>query len=133
MGNFIIGTHHISVRAAGEEAFHETIRFYRDILGMPIKRSWGAGASQGAMLDTGDSVMEITSNGEKETEGTGSIRHFALATRDVDGAVEAVRAAGYKISMEPRDGQLPTIPPTPIRIAFCIGPNGEEIEFFDEK
>ena len=44
--------------------------------------------------------------------------------------VEAVRKAGYEITMEPTDNCIPSNPPYPARIAFCIGPVGEEIEFF---
>ena len=44
-----------------------------------------------------------------------------------------LRAAGYKITMEPTDIVIGSTPPYPARIAFCIGPVGEELEFFCEK
>jgi glyoxylase I family protein len=132
MSKYIQGVHHISLKPVGVEGFEKTVSFYRDVLGMPIVRSWGEGTRQGAMLDTGNSVMEITANGTEEG-GSGSLRHLALATNNVDAIVEDVRAAGYKIIIEPRDAQLPTNPPLSIRIAFCIGPCGEELEFFQEK
>jgi len=58
---------------------------------------------------------------------------MAFAVKDVDACVEAVRAAGYEITVEPNDIVIPSNPPLPARIAFCIGPVGEEIEFFCEK
>ena len=63
----------------------------------------------------------------------GSIRHFALKTDDVDGCVKAVREAGYPITVEPKDVVIPSQPEFPVRVAFCNGPVGEEIEFFQEK
>ena len=60
-------------------------------------------------------------------------RHFALKTDDVDGCVKAVREAGYPITVEPKDIVIPSQPEFPVRVAFCNGPTGEEIEFFQEK
>ena len=133
MSKHIHGVHHISLKPAGNEAFDKTIGFYRDVLGMPIVRSWGEGNGRGAMLDTGNSVMEITANGTDDAAQAGSLRHLALATDDVDAVVADVRAAGYRILLEPRDAQLPVEPPYKIRIAFCVGPCGEELEFFQER
>jgi len=58
------------------------------------------------------------------------LRHLALDVDDTDAWVEAVRKAGYEITMEPTDICIKSDPPYPARIAFCIGPVGEEIEFF---
>ena len=132
MSKLIEGTHHIALKAEGEAEFLKAVHFYQKILGMPMIRSWGAGATQGAMLGTGTSLMEIMSHGT-DHPGQGNIRHFALTTRDVDACVKAVREAGYEITIEPVDKVIPSTPPFPIRIAFCIGPLGEEVEFFCER
>ena len=126
----IFGVHHIALKACGEADYEKTIKFYHEILGMPIVRTWGDGKS--AMLDTGAGLMEIFANGENYP-GQGAIRHMAFAVKDVDACVEAVRAAGYEITIEPKDIVIGSNPPYPARIAFCIGPVGEEIEFFAEK
>ncbi|MEX2414936.1 MAG: VOC family protein [Paenibacillaceae bacterium] len=55
---------------------------------------------------------------------------MAFRTDDVDAAIEVARAAGAEITVEPKDGAFNTNPPTPIRIAFFKGPDGEVIEFF---
>ena len=47
--------------------------------------------------------------------------------------MEAVKAAGYEVFIEPKDIVIASNPPFPARIAFCRGPLGEEIEFFQEK
>ena len=127
MENLIKGVHHISIKTRGLQAFDRAVRFYRDILGMPVALSWGEGDGSAVMLDIGNgSMMEIFANGEDEP-GQGAIRHFALATDDVDACVKAVSANGYEVFVEPKDVTLGT---NPARIAFCRGPVGEEIEFF---
>ena len=47
--------------------------------------------------------------------------------------MKAVREAGYLITVEPKDVVIPSQPEFPVRVAFCNGPVGEEIEFFQEK
>ena len=128
----ISGVHHIALKACGLEAFQKTVAFYHEVLGMPIVRTWGEGNHSGAMVDTGAGILELFAEGEN-CPGQGAIRHFAFNVEDTDACVEAVRAAGYGITMEPTDIVIESDPPYPARIAFCIGPVGEEIEFFHEK
>jgi len=126
------GVHHIAVKACGVADYEKMFQFYHEILGMPVVRTWGEGENAGAMLDIGGGMMEIFANGDGYP-GQGAIRHMAFAVKDVDACVEAVRAAGYEITMEPNDIVIGSNPPLPARIAFCIGAAGEEIEFFCEK
>jgi len=126
---FIKGIHHIALKCKGVEAFEETIHFYNDILGLPVVRTWGEGPASAAMLDTGSGLMEIFADG-KDIREQGAIRHFAFDVVDADACIEAVRSAGYEVTVEPKDICIPSEPPYPARIAFCIGPVGEEIEFF---
>lgn len=130
--SLINGFHHVALKCASEEKFEETIRFYCDVLGMTVVRNWGEGAGRGIMISTGGGLMEIFAEG-CAGERTGSVNHFALATQDVDACLKAVREAGYEITMEPTDICIPSETAFPARIAFCIGPVGEEIEFFCEK
>lgn len=51
----------------------------------------------------------------------------------MDACVEAVKAAGYEVFIEPKDIEIASTPVFPARIAFCKGPLGEEIELFEEK
>ncbi len=123
----ITGIHHIALKCRGIEEFNRTVAFYRDLLGLPVAREWGNGTA--VMLDTGAGLLEIFANAEDEPN-VGAVRHFALATDDVDACIAAVRAAGYAVTVEPNDICIPSEPPYPARIAFCVGPIGEEIEFF---
>ncbi|NLT58733.1 MAG: VOC family protein [Clostridiales bacterium] len=130
----ITGTHHISLKPADRASFEETLHFYRDLLELELLHRWDRPDGSGfAMLSTGNSLLEVVEGGAPDKAPVGSIDHFALSTTQVDVLVERVQAAGYDITLAPRDGALGTTPPTPIRIAFCRGPIGELIEFFHEK
>ena len=128
----IKGVHHIALKCMGVEAFEKTVQFYRDVLGLRVVRAWGEGEGLGIMLTTGDAMLEIFASGT-DLPGQGAIRHFALATDDVDACVRAVEAAGYEVFIQPKDIVIASTPEFPARIAFCHGPVGEEIEFFQER
>jgi len=131
--SLINGVHHIALKTLPEN-FDRTVAFYTEILEMSVARSWGEGDRRGIMIDTGDgTVMEITSNGDGVAADGAAIKHFALNTTQVDEVVRKVREAGYQITVEPTDACIPCETPYNIRIAFCIGPVGEEIEFFHVK
>lgn len=123
----VTGIHHVAIKACGVKDYNKTIDFYHNILGMPIFRQWGEGLESGALVDTGAGMMEIFANGE-DYPGQGSMRHIAFEVDDVDSYTEAARKAGYRITMEPND--IVIAGDYPARIAFCIGPVGEEVEFF---
>lgn len=125
----ILGIHHIALKAEGTEQYARLVHFYHELLGLPIVRTWGTGDALGMMLDTGDAMLELFSNAPDRL-GAGALRHMALAVENPDVCVETVRAAGYAVTMEPTDIVIASDPPYPARIAFCIGPVGEEVEFF---
>ena len=128
----IKGIHHIALKAQGLENFKALVEFYNGILGLPIVRRWGEGEGIGMMLDTGAGLLEIFANAPDRL-GAGALRHLAFEVEDTDACIETVRAAGYKVTMEPTDIVIASEPPYPARIAFCIGPVGEEVEFFHVK
>ena len=123
----IKGIHHISMKCLPEE-LHKVKDFYISVLGMSIIREW----SEGIMFDTGNGLIEIFTNADG-MHCLGVIRHFALLTDNVDDAVNKVKAAGYEVFVEPNDKVIPSNPEYPIRMAFCFGPLGEQIEFFCER
>ena len=128
----VTGIHHIALRANGLEEFKKTVGFYHELLGLPVARTWGEGENSAIMLDTGAGLIEIFANGT-ESMRQGVILHVALQVENTDDCLEAVRQAGYHIISEPTDVTIPSQPPYPVRIAFCHGPLGEEIEFFQVK
>ena len=82
------------------------------------------------MLDSGDgNYLEVFAGGSAENKPDGPIIHMAFRTDNVDAAIEAVRAAGAEITVEPKDVVIKGEIPTPVRLAFFRGFDGEVIEF----
>ena len=123
----IKGIHHISMKCNTEEEINRVKEFYISVLGLKIIREW----HDGIMIDTGNGYIEIFTNADGEHR-LGAIRHFALLTDDVDSIADKVKAAGYEVFVEPVDKVIDSDPEYPIRMAFCFGPLGEQIEFFCE-
>ncbi len=125
------GFHHVSVKTRDWET---TRRFYCETLGFTEKLAWRAAPQRAAMFDAGDgNYLEVFEDLAYAGAVNGAITHFALRTTRLDAVAERVRAAGMKITMEPKDATIPSTSstgPVPIRIFFCEGPNGEVIEFF---
>ena len=117
--SLIKGLHHAALKCSCQAEFQEAIHFYKEVLGLPVKRSWGEGEEAGIMFDTGAGLIEIFAKGG-ENHSEGSVRHFALATDDTDACVKAIREAGYKITVEPTDLTIPAETPFPVRIAFKL-------------
>ena len=124
----IKGIHHISMKCGTAEELTKVREFYIELLGLKIEREW----ADGMMIDTGNGLLEIFTNAEG-THSPGAIRHMALLTDDVDEITEKVKAAGYEVFIEPNVKLIASNPPYPIRMAFCYGPLGEQIEFFMER
>jgi glyoxylase I family protein len=113
--------HHIAVRV---HDFDAALRFYEEALGFTERLRWGEGNGRAVLLDVGGGdYFEVFAGGAVEPRGDGALLHVALRTTDCDAAIERVRAAGGQIVSEPKTG-------TTARIAFCRGPAGELIEFF---
>ena len=124
----ITGIHHISLKCGTREAFEKAKDFYLNLLGFSAVREW----PEGILIDTGCGQIEIFSNGEG-IRTKGALRHIAFATDNADEMAAKVKAAGYEVFIEPNDIVIRSDPPYPARMAFCFGPLGEEIEFFQER
>jgi catechol 2,3-dioxygenase-like lactoylglutathione lyase family enzyme len=124
------GFHHLSIKVRDLNA---STKFYT-ALGFTERYSWGEPPKRTVLLDTGDgNYFEISQGDPEKTQGDGIFHHIALRTDDCAAALEAARATGAEITMEPKDITLSTEPPTPIRIAFFKGPDGETIELFQDE
>lgn len=124
----IKGIHHISMKCGTAEELAKVHEFYIELLGLKIIREW----AEGMMIDTGNGLLEIFTNADG-THCLGAIRHMALLTDDVDEIAAKVKAAGYDLFIEPNDRDIPSDPVYPIRMAFCYGPLGEQVEFYMER
>ena len=125
------GFHHVCVKTRD---WDRTLRFYRETLGCTEKIAWRAAPERAVMLDTGDgNYLEVFEDLAYTPTPNGAVLHFALRTTRLDEVAARVRAAGMKITMEPKGVTIATtngVGPVPIRIFFCEGPSGEVIEFF---
>lgn len=126
------GFHHVAVNARD---FDASITFYRDGLGFPLVREWTGGdpALRGAMLDAGHgSMMEVFEQPGWAAD-VGPIIHLAFRVSDTAAAHAAARAAGAREKLAPKEIEIPSDPPLAATISFVVGPDGEEIEFFQER
>jgi glyoxylase I family protein len=125
------GFHHIAMRA---HDFDASLKFYVEGLGFAPKAAWGQGDRRATLLDTGDgNYLELFAGGQEGPKPEGAVVHLAFRTTDCDRAIERARAAGAEVTTEPKDVVIPSDPPLPARIAFCKGPDGEVIEFFQNE
>lgn len=125
------GFHHIAMTVNDFEA---SIKFYTEVLGFKKTISWGEGDKKAIMLDAGDgSCLEIFAGGKGIKKPEGAFEHLALRTADCRAVFERAKASGMEITVEPKDVDLQSNPPTPVTIAFFKGPDGEIIELFQNR
>jgi glyoxylase I family protein len=124
-----LGFHHAALKV---KDFEKAVAFYRDGLGMTPVVGWGEGDNRAQMLDLGDGgILEIFAGGSDELQAKGKYQHIALTTASVDQAYEAALKAGAKPLTPPKQVDIDANPaPISLYIAFVIGPDGEEVEFF---
>ena len=128
--SFKLGFHHIALKCCDIE---KSLTMYK-ALGMQEVLRWGEGENLIVMLDIGDGGrIELFANGSEAFSPMGKWAHFAMSTNDVDATYETALAAGFVSKIAPKVVPLASAPaPTSINIAFVIGPDGEEVEFFRE-
>ena len=125
------GFHHVALRARD---FDASLLFYTQALGLTRKLAWGEDDRRAVMLDAGNgNCLEVFAGGADGPKPEGTLLHLAFKTPDCDGSLAAARAAGAVVTQEPTTVTIPSSPPATVRIAFCTGPDGEVIEFFQSR
>jgi glyoxylase I family protein len=132
------GFHHVALKV---HDFDRVVSMYIGGLGFKEKIRWGAGDGRGIMLDTGaGDYLEIFAGGPAVPPAivgpmaqAGPSIHFAIRTANTDAATARAVAAGFSVTVPPKDVTIPSTPPTPVRISFVSGPAGEVIEFFQNE
>jgi glyoxylase I family protein len=129
------GLHHVALKTRD---WDRSTAFYRDVLGFTLKISWTMpNGLRAAMFDMGGSqYLEMFEDPAYTPSPDGALLHLALRTNEVDAATARVRAAGMRITIEPKDVVFDTtngFGEVHIRLSFFIGPNGETWEFFQNE
>jgi catechol 2,3-dioxygenase-like lactoylglutathione lyase family enzyme len=127
------GLHHIAIQTRDLE---ESLRFYRDVLGMQ-EVTRGGGMDRGlVLLAVGDgSHIELFAPGASSPVELGPpaannpVTHIALTTTDIHAALGRVREAGYEVTKEIKEDS--GLGNQHAAIAFFRGPAGEIIEFWE--
>ncbi|MBR3767718.1 MAG: VOC family protein [Clostridia bacterium] len=123
-----LGFHHIALRCADIE---KSLTMYK-ALGMKEIVRWGEGEKLIVMLDIGDgSRIELFADGGDHYSENGKWQHFAMSCFDVESAYEAALKAGFKERTPPKTVALESSPEKmSIQVAFVLGPDNEQVEFF---
>ena len=129
-----LGYAHMAIAA---KDFDKSLAFYQS-LGLKVYTQWGEGDTRIALLDMGDgSLIELfakpalnTAQIAGVTEGNPFL-HFAFSAQNVDEAYRIALEAGATPLKPPYEVPLDSHPlRLTLRVAFVIGPSGEELEFF---
>ena len=129
-----LGYAHMAIAA---KDFDKSLAFYQ-ALGLKVYTQWGEGDTRIALLDMRDgSLIELfakpalnTAQIAGVTEGNPFL-HLAFSAQNVDEAYRVALEAGATPLKPPYEVPLPSHPlRLTLRVAFVIGPSGEELEFF---
>jgi lactoylglutathione lyase len=83
------------------EDYAEAVRFYRDVLGLPVIQEWDEPTGSGAILDAGRATLELLSVDQSELVDrvevgeivSGPVR-LALEVEDSEATADALASAG---------------------------------------
>lgn len=133
MANQVIKGMGYSHMAIAAPDFDKSLAFYQ-ALGLKVYTQWGEGKNRIALLDIGDGgKIELFAREASKPAPDGPFIHFAFSVQDVEGAYRAALAAGAVSKAAPVEMPLSASPvDITLRVAFVIGPGGEELEFFKQ-
>lgn len=134
MANEVIkgmGFHHVALRTS---CLERSVEFYL-ALGMKEIVRWGEGMLEIVMLDVGDGGrFELFANRGVDYPAEGRFQHFAFKVDDVVASYEKALSIGAKALTPPKVVPLEDARPErmAIQVAFVLGPDGEQLEFFKQ-
>ncbi|MDF2505755.1 VOC family protein [Clostridium sp.] len=123
------GIHHVAIKVKN---FDDTIKFYTEGLGLEKSLCWGDSGNRVCFLDAaGGTFIQVFENTSGDEVSNGIYTHLAFYTKDCEAAIKAAKDAGARVK-GPIEMKIPSSPDVEMRTAYCKGPNGESIEFFEE-
>jgi catechol 2,3-dioxygenase-like lactoylglutathione lyase family enzyme len=120
----VIGLHHAGVHVASLE---RSIAFYEAVFGLHLAERLSLGTERLAFLQAGSSRIELIADGGTSRE-TGVVDHLAFQVNDLDHWTRRLRERGVRLL----DDVPVEVPALGARILFCVGPDGERIELFEQ-
>ncbi len=128
------GFHHVALQTSD---FETSLKFYTEGLGFRLRTRWTAGSGKEiALVDLGDgNYFELFSKGEKTEDKpgfAGSYFHLALRVDDTRAAFARALEYGAEPLIEPKEVELGEGEIVHAALSFVKGPDGEEVEFFEE-
>ena len=126
--------HHVALQT---KDFEKSLKFYTDGLGFQLRAKWRADSGKEiALLNIGNgSYFELFSDGEPAEEQpvrAGAFFHLALAVSDTRQAFKRAVACGGVPHVAPKEVSLGEHGEVRAALSFVLGPDGEQIEFFQE-
>lgn len=110
-------------------AFEQTIGFYEEVFGAKNLGLFKIDR-RGCWLSLDGDILEVF---ESPARKDGVWKHIAIACQDVDAVYQKALEHGAKAYVEPKNLSLELEQPLRARIAFVIGPGGEQIELFSQE
>jgi catechol 2,3-dioxygenase-like lactoylglutathione lyase family enzyme len=126
MADLALGLHHVGLYVADLD---RSIAFYRDAFGLEVAERLSFGDEQIAFLRIGAHRLELITLPGSTARATGVVDHVAFVVpAPLETLLDALRARGVRLL-----DQTPIpVPALNARIAFCLGPDGERIELFEQ-
>ncbi len=111
--------------------YEEALRFYRDVLGLPVVQAWDEPSGSGAILAAGRGTLELLSTAQAELidrvevgeRVAGPVR-LALEVEDSAATAEALAAGGAELL------GAPVVTPWSHRNARLRAPDGMQLTLF---
>ena len=126
MADVALGLHHVGVYVADLE---RSIAFYREAFGLEVAERLTLGDERIAFLHVGAHRLELIALPGSAARAAGVVDHVAFVVpAPLEALLDALRGSGVRLLDET---PIP-IPALNARIAFCLGPDGERIELFEQ-
>jgi catechol 2,3-dioxygenase-like lactoylglutathione lyase family enzyme len=117
--------HHAGVHVTDLE---RSIAFYQTVFGLRLAERLTLGPEQLAFLEAGGSRVELIADGT-HARGTGVVDHLAFEVEALDDWLPRLRSFGVHLLDE-----VPVeVPALGARILFCLGPDDERVELFEQR